>query len=94
MTTLIYFAVLWACLALTVAGLALYRKFVANHEDDFIHVGEAEANLIPKQIEVANKLDFIDRWGKLLTVIVAVTGAILAAIYLYLLYQESLKLVG
>ena len=79
---------------MAVAGLALYRKFVALHENDLIHVSEGESKMIPQQIEMAQRLDLIDRWGKILTVVAAAGGLVLGGVYLYLLWQESLRPVG
>jgi hypothetical protein len=83
--------ILWSILALAVLGLALYRKLVANHEDDLIHIGPGEEKLIPQQVQIAAKLEVVDRWGKTLTVIVAATGLLIAAAYLYLAWEASLK---
>jgi hypothetical protein len=85
------FVILWSILALAVLGLALYRKLVANHEDDLIHIGPGEEKLIPQQVQVAAKLEVVDRWGKTLTVIVAATGLLIAAAYLYQAWEASLK---
>jgi len=70
-------------LALVTAGLALYRKFQSNKEDDLIHIAAGEEKLIPNQIALAHQMDVIDRWGKALTVVTAVLGLALAAGYLY-----------
>ena len=88
------FAVIWACLAVAVLGLALYRKLVTRNEDDYVHVAEGEAKLIPQQIATAQKLDVIDHWEKILLIVTAVTGALLGAAYLYQLWLESQKPLG
>jgi hypothetical protein len=88
------FVILWSILALAVLGLALYRKLVANHEDDLIHVGPGEERLIPQQVQMAGKLDAIDHWGKTLTVITAVSGLLIAAAFLYQAWEASLTRVG
>jgi len=89
--SIIPFAVIWACLVIAVIGLAAYRKMIALHEDDFIHVAEGEAKAIPAQIATAHKLEVLDHWGKILIIIAAVSGVLLGAAYLYVLWQESLK---
>ncbi len=88
------FVVLWSLLALFVLGLALYRKLVSTHEDTLIHIGEGEDKLIPNQIEVTHKLDVVDYWGKLLTVITVAAGLLLACVYLYQAWEASQKLSG
>jgi hypothetical protein len=75
--------VLWGAFAMVTAGLALYRKFQSNHEDDLVHIAEGEEKLIPSQIALAGKLDVIDRWGKSLTVVTTVFGLLVAGAYLY-----------
>ncbi len=88
------FVILWSILALAVLGLALYRKLIANHEDDLIHVGPGEEKLIPQQVQTAAKLDVVDRWGKTLTVITAASGLLIAAAYLYQAWEASLQRVS
>ena len=84
------FVVLWFILGLVVVGLALYRKLVTAHEEpDLVHLAAGEEREIPHQIELAHKLDVVDRWGKTLTVFTVATGLILAAIYLYGVWEKS-----
>jgi len=75
--------VIWATLAIVTLGLALYRKLVSASEEDLIHLGPGEERQIPEQVALAAKLNAIDRWGKILTVITIVFGLALAALYLY-----------
>jgi hypothetical protein len=79
----------WAILASMVAGLALYRKIVANKEDDFLHV---DARLENQQRAVAKKLEVIDKWGKLLTIVAGVFTLILLAALLYNGWHSSATL--
>jgi hypothetical protein len=83
MTNLIPYVSLWILLAVTVLGLALYRKFVSMHEDDYVHISEGEARYIPPQVAVNHKIDQIDRWGKVLTIVTLAAGLGLACLYLY-----------
>ena len=70
----------WIALALAVIGLLVRRKVVASHEDDNLHVFDGGG---ANQTVVAHKLDQIDKWGKILTVIALVYGLILALAYAY-----------
>jgi hypothetical protein len=79
----------WVALACAVAALAIYRKRISIHEDDMLHVRDSEAARISEQANTAQRLDVIDRWGKLLTVIVAVYGVLLAAAYFYHVWIEG-----
>jgi len=77
---LVPFIVLWALLAASVLVLIVWRKMVANSEDDTLHVLQGS---VAQQVTVAQKLEVIDKWGKILTVITLVFGLILGAAYVY-----------
>jgi len=77
------FVVAWACLAVVVIGLAIFRNLAALHEDDNIHLAASEQEMIPQQQAFFVWMDKIDRWGKTLTVITVATGLVLASIYIY-----------
>jgi heme/copper-type cytochrome/quinol oxidase subunit 2 len=74
------YAIFWGVLAIVVVFLIIYRKQIASHEDDSIHL---EGSVPTEQVALANRLAAIDKWGKTLTIVVAVYGVALAAIYLY-----------
>ena len=78
---LIPFIVIWAILAVVVIVLIAWRKAVSVHEDDSLHVSQAGAS--QQQVGLAAKLDQIDKWGKMLTVVTVAYGVALAAIYVY-----------
>ena len=87
------FVVLWSCLACAVLGLAIYRKLVSQYEDDSLHVlGDGSA--VTRQIAFAHKLDIVDKWGKIFTIILLVSGLLMATIYLYTFWQDGSKLVS
>jgi hypothetical protein len=75
--------IVWLVIGLATAGLALYRKLLSMREEDVIHLAAGEERLIPKQAELAHKMDVIDVWGKGLTVATVGIGLVLAALYLY-----------
>jgi hypothetical protein len=79
------FTVVWALLAMVVLALLVYRKLVSSQEEETLHLADAaEAN---HQAVIANKLESIDKWGKLLTVIAVVYGVLLAAVYTFHVWQ-------
>lgn len=84
----------WAVLATIVIVLAVYRWRVASHEDDVIHLEDTSDTAIAQQMEIARKLDTIDRWGKSLTVIAFLYGLILGGLYLYRAWIESAQYRG
>lgn len=75
--------VAWACLAIVVLGLALFRYLTSFREDDNIHISEGERGMITEQLSIFHRLDLIDRWGKTLTVLTLMLGLILACIYIF-----------
>jgi hypothetical protein len=75
------FAVVWALLAIVVLALIAYRKVVSLQEEETLHLSNpAEAS---HQAVIASKLDWIDKWGKLLTGIAVLYGGLLSAAYTY-----------
>ena len=61
-------------------ALFIWRKIVAGKEDDSIHVSVGS---LTQQTDLAQKLDQIDKWGKIMTVIAVVLGILVAAAYVY-----------
>ena len=85
------FTALWAVLALGVLALFLWRRSVASHEDDQIHMSDQVG--LAQQAAVAEKLDRIDKWGKTLTVVTILFGLLLAVIYIYQGWMNGSKIV-
>lgn len=81
----------WAVLATGVLVLAVYRRLVSRKEDDYLHVN---TDVAAQQTVVAKKLENIDRWGKVLTVIVAILGLALLALFMYNGWTDSSRIAG
>ena len=82
--SLIPFMILWVLLALTVLALFIWRKAVASKEDDNLHVLDgAAAQTSAQQAAVAQKLELIDKWGKILTIVTVVYGLIVGGLFMY-----------
>jgi hypothetical protein len=78
------FVILWILTGVAVLALLAWRKAVAMNEDDNLHVldgGAVEKGAA--QFAVAQKLDLIDRWGKIVTVVAVVYGVILGGVYVW-----------
>ena len=71
------------------AILAIYRKTISSHEDDSIHVSAVNDVNVSHQAEIAHRLQVVDLWGKVLTVIAVVYGVTLAAVYTYQMWVEG-----
>ena len=81
--------VIWAVLATIVAFLALYRRKIRLKSDEVLHVLDQEAPLVSTQDAVAKKLDKVDRWGKLLTIVVILYAVAIALLYFYSVFTDS-----
>jgi hypothetical protein len=82
------FTVIWVLLALVVLALIGYRRLVAAKEDETLHLA-AGPSVSDQQVVVAHKLDVIDKWGKLLTVVALVYGLLLAGAYTWQTWLSS-----
>ena len=90
---LIPYVAIWAVVGIAVLALALYRKILTFHGDDeFVHLSEGEQRLIPQQVALGHRLEAIDRWGKVLTVVIAAYGVAIVAVVLLKAWQASLQL--
>jgi len=88
---LLPFTILWVILATIVIGVLMYRRWISRDEDDSLHVMESETGVVSRQAAMAQKLESIDRWGKVLTVVALVYGLLLGLVYLYKAYIASLN---
>ncbi len=85
---LIPFAIFGIVLVLGVASLAVWRRIIASHEDDTLHVLDG-AGAIPHQTAMAHKLDLIDRWGQVLTIATIIYLLIVLAMYGYQYWSHA-----
>lgn len=79
----------WAVLASIVIGMAAYRSSIARKGDDYLHVN---TDVISQQESVTQRLAGIDRWGKLLTIVVAIYALVLIGMFLYNGWMDSARL--
>ena len=79
-------------LSAIVVAMIVWRKLVARHEDDFVHVLDGAS--AGQQASVAHKLDQIDKWGKALTAITFLYGVLICAIYVYQTWIQGAKFTG
>lgn len=87
-TNYLPFLILWGLMAASVLVLIVWRKTVQRGEDDSLHVLEP-ASVAAHQSEVAHKLEQIDKWGKMLTVLTVLFGAAIAGFYLYQMWVAT-----
>lgn len=84
------FTVVWGLLALIVLLMAGYRKMISSKEEETLHLADPVEST--HQVEIAHKLEVVDKWGKLLTIVVAVYGLILAIAYTYQTWVQASNL--
>lgn len=82
MNTMSLAAAIWAVLAICVVSLIFYRRTLTSHEDDSVHL-EHETGKTSEQMVLAGKIDSVDKWGKLLTIITVIYGIALLAYWVY-----------
>ncbi len=73
----------WIMLAAAVAVIAIYRGLVARDDDEFVHLGRNQEQLLKSQAALGSKINTLDKWGKALTAVTFAYGAVLAGVYLY-----------
>ena len=73
----------WAALGLVVGSLALYRLRVGAHQDNILHLNQAQAGITSAQLQIWRRIHTVDKWGILLTVVLVVYGLVLGGIYLH-----------
>jgi hypothetical protein len=76
------FLVLGALLVLSVVVMIVWRQSVARREDDTLHVSHG-GSAVSQQLDVAHRLEVIDKWGKTLTVVTVVYCLIVGALFVY-----------
>jgi len=86
---MIGFLIGWIAFGLVVLGLAIYRKSLASHEQDWVHLAAGEENMVGQQVELAQRLKAIDRWGIWLTVVLAVYGLIIGSVFIMRVWEAQ-----
>lgn len=77
--------ILWAMATTGVLVLFVWRVMVAKDETPGIHVAVTDQQMpeVDKEVKLAHKLDVIDRWGKVLTVVSAVLVLVMGGAWFY-----------
>ena len=92
--TLMIQVVIWVAIGVALVSLALYRKFISAAESDILHLRDSESNEIAGQKNYANRLDALDRWGKILTITLIVFGVVVGCEYLIVAWNQSNRTVN
>jgi len=82
------YLIAWGVLLVIVLVLAIVRNKLASAEDDTLKLADGEVAAISTQEVVAKKLSTVETTGKWLTVLLAVSGLLLAALYGWSLFTS------
>jgi hypothetical protein len=74
-------------MAISVAVLAVMRKMAARDENETLHVDDKA--FMDKQAAIAGRLDKIDQWGKIATVVTVLFGLGLLSVHLYNIWMAG-----
>jgi hypothetical protein len=77
----------WAVFAGIVLVLLINRFLLTVHEDTSIHTHVAERSLAERQAGIAHRVELVDYWGRLLTIVTLLYGLGIAGAYLFLAWQ-------
>jgi hypothetical protein len=81
----------WVLLALIVISMALYRHRLVRHVDATLDLLE-DSRVAGQQTREAKRADAVERWGKVLTVLVLLYGLVIAASYLHQAWQSGTQI--
>jgi len=82
-----------AALVVITLGLAIYRSFVDRDHDFRIHATADEASSVGKQAMMAQRVTWVERWGKALTVVTVVYFLVVLALILYNEWQRTSQVI-
>ena len=77
------FAVLWLILVIALIVVALYRQIIVRGEVDLLHFQEGQEKKIEEQVARASKVQVIDRYCKILGIVLTIYSVLLGAAYIY-----------
>ena len=80
---------LWGILLLVVIGLFLYRRWLENHDDPYIHLhnDSHDSSIITSQSAAAKRLDIVDKLKNGLLIAVIVYALAIAGIVGYIAWS-------
>ena len=80
---------LWGILLLVVIGLFIYRRWLENHDDPYIHLhnDSHDSSIITSQSAAAKRLDIVDKLKNGLLIAVIVYALAIAGIVGYIAWS-------
>jgi hypothetical protein len=79
----------WVAIFAAYAIVVLMRWNLGRREDDHLHFGDSEQQLVVAQSNIAHKLDVLDRWKTALLILTIVAGVIIAALHIYFSWHAT-----
>jgi hypothetical protein len=79
----------WVVLTLIVVVLAIYKKSLDSHVDEGLHIGAEEDKLVKAQVAQTRRSALVEKWGKVLTVVVFLYGLGIVGMIAYHEWQVS-----
>lgn len=78
-------------LALTVVALFLYRRWLENHDDPYIHLhnDSHDSSIITTQTSMARRLDMVDKVKNGLLLAVVLYALAIAAMAIYVAWNSN-----
>jgi preprotein translocase subunit SecG len=81
--------VLWIVIAVALAIIYAYRKFVDGNSDELVHLSDASDAVIEKQEATARTLQQLDRIVLILTIVFVVYGIALGCLQIYTAFTSN-----
>lgn len=78
-------------LVVAVVGLYVYRRWLENHDDHYIHLhnDSHDASIIDTQTSMAKRLDLVDKVKNAGLVAVILYGLVIAAMFVYVGWNSN-----
>jgi hypothetical protein len=77
------FVIAWAAMALCTAMLVVWRTVLGFNEDDSLHLSAGTRSMDQQQITKAHRIEAVEHWEKILSIVTAVYGAVLLGAFMY-----------
>jgi hypothetical protein len=78
---------LWSLMAVAVLVLAVMRKMASRGESEVLHPDDKAFE--DQQMGIAQRLEKIDHWGKIVTAVTFVYGLCLLGVHLYNVWMQG-----
>jgi hypothetical protein len=94
--SLILNLVVWGVLVLTLTAMAIYRRWVDEHEDHTVHLHDdpLDSRIISSQMTIGKRLDSLDKAIRYLMIVVIAYGLVIAGLAGYQSWLNSYNPVG